>query len=126
VRVDLCVLHKDFLEKLGPKRFVINHGKVLKEYVVELREEARTTLKKDTVKLIENYDNCLSIALQVMYYTSREDTNTRKQFNSLANQLVKKQMLETRLTICRGEVDIKHLSLPKMLPQRASVQNKST
>jgi hypothetical protein len=91
---DLRDLHNDLLEKLGTGRFVDNYRKILKIYVLKLKEEAQTALEKDAVKVIEDRKNRRFIALEIMAHVMPEINDIRKQFQGLAIQPLEKQSLE--------------------------------
>jgi hypothetical protein len=91
---DLHSLHETLFKKLGTNRFVENYRRILKLYVLELKQEARTPLEKDTAKVMENRENRRSIALQIVAYMAPDDDNTKTQFDSLGLQQSKTRSLE--------------------------------
>ena len=91
---DLRDLHYDLLKKLGANRFVNNYRRILKMYVLKLKDEAQTALEKDAVKVIENHENRRSIALEIAAHVIPEADDMRTQFHGLAFQPLIKQPLE--------------------------------
>ncbi|KAG4429355.1 hypothetical protein IFR05_015162 [Cadophora sp. M221] len=91
---ELRPLHKEALEKLGAKRFQENYRRILKLYVLKLRNEAQTALEKDTVRVLKSRPNRLSIAQRIVALMQEDGDDNSKPFDELASQSVEKQDLE--------------------------------
>jgi hypothetical protein len=105
-REDLRALHEDLLEKLGTGSFIENYRRILKVFVMQLKDVAQTALEKDTVKVFQNRENRRTMALQIVEYIGEEDTETNKQWRDLALQQTKKEMLEDWGSTVYGRPDL--------------------
>lgn len=107
---DLQALHKELLAKLGTGRFINNYRKALKNYVLELKEIARTPLEKDTIKVVENRKNRQAIALRIVEHTAPEDHDDRTRRNDPVDDASNRKYLENWARTVYGPPDVETLS----------------
>lgn len=107
---DLQALHKELLAKLGTGRFINNYRKALKNYVLELKEIARTPLEKDTIKVVENRKNRQAIALRIVEHTAPEDHDDRTRRNDPVDDASNRKYLEDWARTVYGPPDVEKFS----------------
>ncbi|GMG13314.1 unnamed protein product [Aspergillus oryzae] len=91
---ELRPLHEQALKKLGPKRFQENYRRILKFYVLKLRNEAQTTVQIDIFRVLKSRLNRINVARQIIDLIRDDKDDSTKPLDRLTSQPVEKQPLE--------------------------------
>ncbi|OGM49266.1 hypothetical protein ABOM_004029 [Aspergillus bombycis] len=91
---ELRPLHEQALKKLGPKRFQENYRRILKFYVLKLRNEARTAMQNDIIRVLKSRLNRINLARQIIDLIQEDKDDSTKPLDKISSQPVEKQSLE--------------------------------
>ncbi|KAF5859641.1 hypothetical protein ETB97_002552 [Aspergillus alliaceus] len=100
---ELRPLHEEALKKLGVERFRENYRRILKFYVLKLRNEAYSPIEKDIVRVFKSRLNRINIAERILSLIQEEKENSTKPLDGLISQPVEKQSLEAWASNAYGQ-----------------------
>ena len=110
---ELRPLHEQALKKLGPKRFQENYRRILKFYVLKLRNEAQTTFQIDIFRVLKSRLNRVNVARQIIDLIQDHKDDNTKPLDRITSQPVEKQSLEDWIRNTHGLPVVDTAVVPK-------------